>query len=330
MQHLVDLHDVTTDRDGSPVRVAVHHLVGGDGPRLGLVGAQHGDEWYVVRAMYELVRRAKDWPFTGTLSLVPVASPPALRDGTRITQASADEPDMNRIWTSERTWLTSQIVKTLAAEVIDKCDAVIDFHLGIWGSTFAGVCYAGDYPDRAVSERSRELAYAYGYQCVERLELMGVFPGPKSLAGYAGARLGIPAIGVEVGGAGFDLDQEREWLESFITGVRNVMSAMGMLHQDPPPASRVLETGPTIIVTPRNGGLMIPAREPEQLMRRVEKGELLASIISPQTLEPVEELVAPQGGWLFCAARCYLVRPGDWAFAIAPEEGAEWTDRTNL
>lgn len=328
LSHDIQRLEITHDRDGSVITTTVQRLNRGDGPTLGVVALQHGDEWFAARMMFELAQRARDWDFEGTLALVPVASPPALRDLTRITQSDADEPDLNRIWTTERTWIGSQLARTLASEVIDHCDAVVDLHLGIWGSTFGGVCYAEDLPDPAVSQRNRELAFAYGADCVERLKLMGAFPGPRAVGGYAGTR-GIPGITLELGGAGFDLEQEQRWIEDFLRGISNLMISLGMMAGEPQLPDRTLETAQTLILTPSHGGLMIPANEPEQLLRWVEAGEVLARIYSPQTFEMVEELKAPFDGWLFGMARSYVLRPGGWAFAIAPAEGAQWRDRSN-
>jgi uncharacterized protein len=328
MEHRMDVLPVARDRDGSEVTVTVHRLSEGEGPTLTMVGAQHGDEWLTVRYLRDVVEEAQGWAFRGTLVVVPVANPPGLRDVMRVGQPSSDEPDLNRIWTSTRTWLTSQLSATLAEHAIAGSSVVVDFHQGLWGSSFGGVGYATDYPDPAVSARSRELAFGFGYTCVERLSLMQVFPGPRSLAGYTGAVLGIPSLCVEIGGAGFDVAQERTWYEDMRRGTRNLMIQLGMLSGTPQLPERVLETGPTVVVTPRNGGLLIPAREPETLHRKVAAGEVLADVVCPQRLQVIEQLTAPVSGWLFCIARTYPVRPGDWAFAIAPETEAQWTSPT--
>lgn len=312
------------------VSVTEHQIGSRPGPTLGLIAGQHGDEWFAARMLREIALEAETWDFSGTLAVIPVANPPALRDGVRVTQSSADEPDLNRIWPSMRTWLASQITTTLAARFVDSCDVLIDHHLGIWGSTFGGVCYAQDLPDPTVSARSRQLAFAYGQTCVERLDLMGAFPGPRSLNGYAGAIRGIPAINVEVGGAGFGAPQEAEWIAQGIRGVRNVMIAMGMITDELALPERVLDAGPTTIISPRNGGLLIPERDPDTLLRAVRGGEVLGRVYSMQRFDLIEEITSPDDGWLFCIPRTYAVRPGDWAFAIAHDHDSSWIESTDV
>lgn len=330
MRRCVESYPVTRDRDGSLVSVSAHWIGERPGPTLGLVGGQHGDEWFAARLLREVTLQVETWDFNGTVVVVPAANPPALRDGTRITQHTADEPDLNRVWPSGRTWLASQLATTLAEQVVDKCDALIDHHLGIWGSTFGGVCYPQDLPDSAVTAASRRLAFAYGQDCVERLDLVGAFPGPRSLNGYASAVRGIPAINVEVGGAGFGATQEEAWIAQAVRGVRNVMISLGMLDGGITLPERVLETGPTVIVCPRNGGLLVPERDADSLLRQVVAGEVLGRVYSLQTLELLEEVTSPLDGWLFCIPRTYAVRPGDWGFAVAPSSDAHWIQRSEL
>ena len=58
----------------------------------------------------------------------------------------------------------------------------------------------------------------------------------------------------------------------------------------------------------------------------VTAGELLGRVVSPFTLEPIEDLVAPMDGFLAYWARSYPVNPGDWAFAVLPRDhpGTRW------
>ena len=54
-----------------------------------------------------------------------------------------------------------------------------------------------------------EMALAFGHPSVRALKMMGAFPGPRSIAGYAGSVRKIPNIGPCLGGLGFAPDVER-------------------------------------------------------------------------------------------------------------------------
>jgi predicted deacylase len=186
------------------------------------------------------------------------------------------------------------------------------------------VMYGSDYPDQDVTDASRELAMAFGYPCVCKGRMVEVFPGPRSLTGYVGAELGIPALAVGIGGCGFSDQIEQRWAETNMRGIRNLMRHLGMVDEALERPERTLVYSRTRRVNPRAGGLVVPEWEPDELMREVKAGELLGRVISPYTLEEVERLEAPCDGWLLYFCRTYPVRPGNWAFGVIDAEGAEW------
>ena len=100
--------------------------------------------------------------------------------------------------------------------------------MGPYGSAFQDVLFAADLPDPAVSAESRRLALAFGSPIVRQANVMGGFPGPRSSIGYCGGILGIPALGIELGGLGFGPRREARWINATVTGVRAVMAALGM------------------------------------------------------------------------------------------------------
>jgi predicted deacylase len=316
---------VTQDLDGGEVAIWVHVIHGAQpGPTLGLFGLQHGDEWITLELMRQSVAQLDPTVIAGTVLMVPVCNPVALGTGQRNTQPESDGPDFNRVWPGVHTWLAESMVKAIDREVVQRCNAVIDFHLGPWGSCFGEVFYGIDYPDQDVVRRCREMGVAFGYPSLGCGKVVEVFPGPRSLMGYAGAKLGIPALGVEIGGAGFSVEQERGWWADAVRGIKNTMRHLGMLDQPLEKPDRILTYTRTVRVNPTVGGLLVPEREPDQLLREVKREEVLGRIISPYTFEELERLEAPCDGCLVYLARSYPVRPGHWAFGLADADGAEW------
>ena len=179
---------------------------------------------------------------------------------------------------------------------------------------------ASDYSDPTVQEQTWALALAFGTPMIFATKAVTGFPGPRSLLGFAGEKLGIPTTGSMLGGVGFAADQERSWQRDNLRGIRNVMIHLGMTGgtEEGPDEALVYET--VHRVNPRTGGLLVPSRFPEEFGRRVEAGEVLGEILSPYTLDVIESLESPIAGHLAYWAREYPVRPGDWSFGVIPAD----------
>jgi len=311
----------------------VHVVTGArEGPTLTLVSTQHGAEWSSIEIVRRVITGLAPDALRGRVIGVPVANPLALEHFTRMTPDESDEPDLNRVWPGGSTWITEQIAAALTEQVLSGTDYLMDFHPGPWGAALATVGYGADLPDERVRRVSLEMALAFGHPSIRALRLMGAFPGPRSIAGYAGSALKVPNIGPCLGGLGFAPEVERDWLEQNVRGVRNVLRHLGMLDGDPeelPP--RYFHFGSRgRRVVPRAGGFLRAGRGPESLMTEVARGTVLGTVTSPYTFEPLEELVAPVDGVLFGVARDYQVRPGDWAYFLAEthDPDSAWFERS--
>lgn len=323
---------VTTRLDGSDLRIPIHVVTGErDGPTLTLVSGQHGAEWFSAEIVRRVVTETAPAALRGRVIGVPVANPVAFEHLTRMTPDESDEPDLNRVWPGGRTWITEQIAAALDREVLASTDYLMDFHPGPWGAALATIGYGADLPDEQVRRSSLEMALAFGHPSVRALKVMGAFPGPRSIAGYAGSVRKIPNIGPCLGGLGFAPEVEREWLDQSVRGVTNAMHHLGMLEGEPSGLpSRYFHFGPRgHRVVPSKGGLLRARYGPDALMTEVKKGTVLGTVTSPYTFDVIEELTAPFDGVLFGVARDYAVRPGDWAYFIAESAHPEssWVGR---
>lgn len=327
---------VTTDTNGMEVAVqAVVHVGAAPGPTLTLLSGLHGNEWLHLTAFRQLDGELGQAVAAGTMRgrviLIPVANAVALGTGTRPILDDSDNPDANRAFPGPQpaaTWLADQIAAVVAHEFLAASDALIDFHLGLWGATLGSTIIGGDYSDPALTRRCEELALAFGTPLIYRAPMVRQLYGPRSSQGYAGEVLGIPCLGSMLGGAGFDGDLEGLWRERNVQGVRNVMIRLGMLEGRLEAPGRYLLYETVRRANPRTGGLLMPVRPREELGRPVEAGELLGRVVNPFTLETQEELRAPVDGYLAGWARTHLVRPGGWAYVVIPADhpGTRWVD----
>lgn len=324
-RHLARL-PVTVDLDGSQISISTHVLVGErPGPTLLLLSGAHGNEWGHIEFFHRFVSDFRPDEVSGRVLVVPVANAPALGGLTRAIPDDSDQPDVNRSFPGEGrrfTWLAEQIATRLADDVIPLADAIIEFHLGVWGSALGSSIVGNDYTDAETRQRCLDLALVFGTPLVFATRAVTGFPGPRSLLGYAGEKAGVPITGSMLGGAGFERKIEERWHAANERGIRNVMVHMGMLDGalELPESCLMYETVQR--VNPRVGGLLMPARTVDEFGRDVSAGEVLGTVVSPYSLEIIETLSAPMDGYLAYWARDYPVRPGDWAFGVIPRDHA--------
>ena len=224
---------VTTGLNGAPLDLTASIATGDpNGPVLTLVSTLHGGEWFSIAPLKRAFERVDTDSLKGSLIVVPVANPPAFGRRSRNMPNQQDRPDMNRIFPGPLTSTADQLASVLANEILSVSDCLLDFHMGPWGSAFRDILLGSDYLGDA-SDRALELALAFGSPTIRSAPVLTGFPGPRSSLGYAGGVLGIPAMGIELGGAGFGQTIEDKWIEESVSGVQAVMRELGMLTDAP-------------------------------------------------------------------------------------------------
>lgn len=321
---------VTVDLNGAEISIWTHVLIGArPGPTLLVLSGSHGNEWGHIEFFHRFVAGFEPDEVAGRVLVVPVANSLALGALTRAVPDDSDQPDVNRSFPGEGrrfTWLAEQIATKLADEVMPGADAVLEFHVGIWGAALGSSIVGNDYTDEGMRQSCLDLALVFGTPLIFATRAVTGFPGPRSLLGYAGEKAAIPTSGSMLGGVGFERGLEEGWQADNVRGIRNVMTHMGMLEGDIPLPDSYLVYETVQRVNPRNGGLLLPANAIEDFGRDVTAGEVLGVVVSPYSLDVIETLTAPMDGYLAYWARDYPVRPGDWAFGVIPKDhaGTRW------
>jgi len=320
---------VTQAKEGTPVDLFVHVLCGREpGPNLLLLSMLHGNEWFSIVQLRQLLAEIDPVQLRGTVMAVPVANPVAFRAGTRVIVDDSDMPDLNRSFGGPFEWMTNQIARVIAEKLMRQADYMIDYHISDWGSAMNEVSYGEDFTDPAVRAKSRELALAYAYPSVNAGAVAGVFPGPASSRGYAGEVLRLPNIAVEIGGLGFGAGLESQWMRATVDGAKNVMRHLGMLEGETRRLDRYLIWRNRWRLSPTKGGYLEILAQGELPFREVAKGEVMAQVVDPRTFEVLERLASPGRGIVFYYCRDYMVHPGQWAFGIINMEDGRsgWVD----
>src|SRR4030067_557645 len=93
--------EVASYPNGDPVAVTVRACVGvKDGPRLSMLGVQHGDEYSGMEVINRVMDSVNPSDLSGVLITVPVSNPLAFNSAERITPPGVGDENlnMNRAW----------------------------------------------------------------------------------------------------------------------------------------------------------------------------------------------------------------------------------------
>jgi predicted deacylase len=283
--------------DGTPISVTVRAISGSrDGPRLVLLGAQHGDEYSGMEIINRLMDSLDPGDLSGEVVAVPVSNPLAFNTAGRVTPPSIgyENLNLNRVWPGNpKGLLMERVAAALWEQLIMGSDAILDLHEG--GKAFmAKYIHARgtEDTDRIVGDRIRRLYQSFGQGIPvlggvrTRSHMMG------SLSIQAGL-VGIPCIGAELGGA------------------RNVMVDLGMLQEEPV-GSFEEQIVAQVSTWPKtsHGGVIYNSCD---LGDVVEKEEVLG-VLRDIAGRFLEEIHAPYRSVIFDTRYQPTVYPGDWTF----------------
>ena len=277
--------------DGTAVDIPLIVVNGAQaGPALWVSAAMHGQELSGIGVIWELVKNRIDpAKLRGTVVAAPLLNPLSFNGGTYFTPQ--DGYNINRVFPGDPKGLTTQRLASLVLEEgIRKVDYLIDFHANPEPAMYFSIIK--DAQDRAVWEKSREMAEAFGITIVEMVS--------KYEAHRTGTmtdtamQMGKPSMTVEL----------VPWrrvsplaVRVGVKGVLNVMKKLGMVDGEIEPQDEIQVVGGRLTrteVTANRGGLV---QEYKDAGDPVRKGEVIGHIVDAYG-EPLEEIVSPVDGWL--------------------------------
>ena len=180
------------------IPIPIVRIANGHGPRVVLIGGNHGDEWEGQIALAKLIRRLEPHNVRGRLVVVPSANFPAAIAATRTSPI--DGGNLNRAFPGDKDGdITHQIAYWLENVLMPGNDFAIDLHSG--GSSLM-------YMPSALMVRDEDAAY--NKRCHGLLEAFGapvsyIVDAPQGGGRTFGSgcrRHGVVVIGTELGGAG--------------------------------------------------------------------------------------------------------------------------------
>ncbi|WP_049934758.1 succinylglutamate desuccinylase/aspartoacylase family protein [Haloplanus natans] len=199
---------------GDPVEIPVTVVNGeGDGPRICLTAALHGDELNGVKVLQEVADRYRPGDIHGTLVCLHVVNVPGYQAQQRYLPIY--DQDLNRSFPGkERSNTAERIAHAVYHRFVSQCDLGLDFHTSTRNRTTM-------YHARADigSPETERLAAAFGTNVILSGE------GDAGSLRAVASRNGVPTITVEMGKAH---RFQPGLIEKALSGVENVLAEYGV------------------------------------------------------------------------------------------------------
>ncbi len=302
---------VTVLASGQPLVITTHVVRGArPGHTVGIVSGLHGDEISTAELVLSLLPLLPPADVTGSLLLVPMASPLTFETGTRST--TLDMANLNRVFPGATSGtVTEMLAHTLLEDVLAPCDVIIDLHsepdsMGIR-------CLYTPAPTDEQGRQSFALAQASG------CPILYVTNGLSGMLMTEAGGRGMAVVMPETGGP---LPGKDGLLPEAQGDILNMLRSLGTIPGDPEPAHQVVVDAVSHLRAPA-GGLFRPVVGFDVVGRSVAGGELLGTIASVFSGETLAEIRAPFAeSWLMMArGRLARVHPGDPLYIVGREQG---------
>lgn len=308
MSTAIRRHVVAVSADGSEIAVTIHELrgVAGDGPTVGLCAAIHGNEPTGTEILLELSRRFAAGNFRGRLVLLPVANPLAYEANRRHTPL--DDQNLNRLFPGKVDgWFSEQLAHLITEQFLTKVDVLIDLHSG------------GDRPtvDYVYIRNAEELSRSFGSRVLYRADPATAGTMFQGTSVSVTEDRGIPSVVVELGGGLID---QAPYVQRGVWGVTNMLKTLDLIDEPPEPPPEQIVVDAITTIRPRQGGLLETVAPP--LGEVIEEGALLGRVVSPYTLEVLEEIrnPVPDGIMILSHLTRNVVQPGDYGYMVGSRE----------
>ncbi len=268
------------------------------GPTLCMVAGVHGDELNGIEVVRKVFEETTPRELSGMLIGVPVANVHGLRRSSRYLP---DNRDLNRFFPGHPSGSSaSRIANALFEGVIERCDALVDFHTGSHQRT--------NLPQvRGDLRKAKILELAQGFGTGEIVHNAG---RPGTLR-RAASDAGVPAVTFE---AGEPLRFQSREISRGVQGARGLLTSWRMV-----PGGKLRKRHRVYYrsrwLRVNEGGIFLTQRK---LGDTVQVGEVLGTVTDPLTNERGTVIATFQGRIIGMAVP-QVVIPGFAAFHIGIE-----------
>jgi len=294
------------------VMIPVAVFRNGAGPTALLTGANHGDEYEGVVALFDLARNLRAEEVSGRVIIVPAMNYPAFRAASRTSPI--DRGNMNRSFPGRPDGtVTEKIADFFDRHLLPMADFVLDIHSGGKTLDFLPLAAAHILPNKEQEAKSFAAVEAFGAPfSLRMLEIDAV-----GMYDTAAEEQGKIFVTTELGGGG---TATARTVTIARRGVRNVLVHAGILkgEVDRQPTTYLdMPSGDCFVFTDRDG-LIEPCVD---LGDRVRKGEVVARLHPlDRTGEAPAEYRAGLDGMLTARHFPGLGKAGDCLAVVAVPE----------
>ncbi|MCW3475574.1 succinylglutamate desuccinylase/aspartoacylase family protein [Limobrevibacterium gyesilva] len=263
-----------------PIPVVV--IRNGAGPTALFVSGNHGDEYEGQIALCNLARTLDPAQITGRVILLPMANFPAGMAGRRTSPI--DDGNLNRSFPGDPDGtVTQQIAYFIESTLLPMADLVCDLHSG--GSSLMYVpCALMKRPANPKRfDKMKAMLEAFASP-LAYITVGGSGTGEDHTLSGGAERLGIPALGTELGGSGTLTPAGLKIAER---GLRNLLVHAGIL----PPSERIAGEAPTRFVNVSGPDHFVYASETGVFEPLVELGDTV------QAGQPAARIFTPETPW---------------------------------
>jgi hypothetical protein len=298
-----------------PIPIVV--IRNGVGPTALFVSGNHGDEYEGQVALCNLARSIEPTQIRGRVIILPMANFPAGMAGRRTSPI--DEGNLNRSFPGDPDGtVTQQIAYFIESTLLPMADLVCDLHSGGSSLMYVPCALIKRVADDAKYEKLKAMLEAF---CAP---LNYITPGnagtgsDNTLSGGA-ERLGIPAMGTELGGSGTVTPAALRVAER---GLHNLLVHAGILPESeriaPEGKMRVLHvSGADHFVYSSESGVWQPLVE---LGDTVVAGQPAAHIFTPETpWAPPATVTFQRAGFVLCKRIPGRTMRGDCLFHLGSD-----------
>ncbi len=333
---------VTSLLVGSDLGIPLHILHGAKpGPVFGLISTIHGMEHFGVRIVRDIIMDIDPRQLAGTILCIPVANPVAFARGKRNTpEEDISFANLNRVFPGLRgkpgpggaaqplpgRSLTEWIAATLVEHFFPRMNFLLDFHCH-WDVGGLLMLLQELEDGTETNRRAHDMALYYDVGMINENATMGV----NTATGYA-TSLGVACVPVEVGAGALPEAVQLKSLDICVNGALNVLRRLEMIPGAPSAPRRQVSGHVRPHIRPTKAGYLISNCEPEDLFREgqlgipVKKGDILAEVFDPYSLETVERIVSPVDGIVYMTRGSGPVEAGAHGFSIVDTAQARWIE----
>jgi predicted deacylase len=278
-----------------------------DGPRVLILAGVHGDEYEGIASAASIWHDLDPRQLRGTVTVVPVANPPAFDVGTRVSPR--DGLNLARTFPGAADGTPTERIAHALARLIRDADLLIDLHSA--GQHYAMPLLAGSFASQdSLGQRCQAAALAFGAPIYWAHP--DVSPG-RSLS--VALEADVACLYAECGGGGRVRPAD---LAAYRLGVQRVLEHIGSLptrsEAAAQPVLRLRSTGDVdTAVSITHAGVLL---ERVGVLDRVSTGQVLAEVVDERG-EVLEAIRSPSHGVVIMARRTARVRPGDGAYLVA-------------